>query len=388
MKQPHTDEMSNRRRAASAIMVVVTLPVIIGFGALAVDVGVLYGTRADLQDAADAAALAGASALTGPEMIQVRMETAEFTSVRYQVNEKVYSIAYLNESFGRRQTTVVPEDIAVGWIDLYSATSPLQTGIPPASSNAVQVIVRRTEGSPNGPVELMFAPIFGKHFSNVSASAVAAFDDRVSGYDTSAPGGGALPLTMYVDNHTRQLTEGGDEYAYDPSTESVSPGRDSTREVNVYPGDQAPGNFGLLNIGTPNLGLPALVNQIENGVPPEDFERETGSAELTFYGDEGSVTYDITGNAGLKSSLEKALLTRVGQVVSYFVHDKVDDTGSNAVYRIVGIRFGRVMQARLQAADADRGLWIQPVVYTGAGVRTSRNAPSSGGVAGRIVLAR
>ena len=277
MKQSSRNDRSNRRRAASAVVVLVTLPVIIGFGALAVDVGVLYGTRADLQDAADAAALAGVSALTTPDMMQVRMETAEFRTVRHQAREKVHSIAYLNESFGRRHTTVEPKDIGVGWIDLYSATSPLQRHVAPGSNNAVQVIVRRTEGSPNGPVELMFAPIFGKHFSNVAASAVAAFDDRVSGYDTSAPGGGILPFTMHVDDYTRQLTEGGDDYAYDPSSESVAPGPDGTREVNVYPGGEAPGNFGLLNIGTPNQGLPALADQIENGVPPEDFELEIGS---------------------------------------------------------------------------------------------------------------
>jgi len=388
MKQSSRNDRSDRRRAASAVVALVTLPVIIGFGALAVDVGVLYGTRADLQDAADAAALAGVSALTTYEMMQVRMETAEFTTVKYQVDEIVHSIAYLNESFGRRQTIVEPGDIGVGWIDLNSATSPLQTGVPPASSNAVQVIVRRSDESANGPVELMFAPIFGKHFSNVSASAVAAFDDRVSGYDTSAPGGRILPFTMHVDDYTRQLTEGGDDYAYDPSSESVAAGPDGTREVNVYPSGEAPGNFGLLNIGIPNQGLPALADQIENGVPPEDFELETGSAELTFHDGEEPDTYDITGNPGLKSALEKSLLTRVGQVVGIFVHDQVDTGGSNAVYRIVGIRFGRVMEARLQTSDVNRGLWIQPVTYTGAGVRTSRNAPSSGGVGGRIVLAR
>ena len=44
-----------RRRAATAVLVLVTLPVMLGMAALAIDVCVMYNTRADLQRAADAA---------------------------------------------------------------------------------------------------------------------------------------------------------------------------------------------------------------------------------------------------------------------------------------------------------------------------------------------
>lgn len=388
MKRSPARINTRRRRATTVILVLVTLPVILGFGALAVDVGVLYGTRADLQNAADAAALAGVSALTTAEMMQVRMAAGELTSVRNVAMQEVQSIAELNDSFGASQTAVEPRDVAIGWIDLGSATSPLQTGFAPAASNAVHVTVRRSEDSVNGPVHLFFAPIFGKRFGNVSASAVAAFDDRVAGYDTSAPGGGVLPLTMHIDDYDKQVITGGDVFNYDRVTDSVSMGADGTREVNVYPGDQAPGNFGLLNIGRPDQGLPEIIAQIENGVPPEDFERETGSAVLTFSDGGERGTYDIMGNPGLKTALEDSIDSRIGQVIAFFVHDWVDEGGANTVYRVVGMRFGRVMEASLQVSSASRGLWVQPVTYVGSGVRTSPGAPSSGGVAGRIVLAR
>ena len=45
-------------RGATAIIVAISLLVLIGFLALAVDVGYLYGTKNELQNTADAAALA------------------------------------------------------------------------------------------------------------------------------------------------------------------------------------------------------------------------------------------------------------------------------------------------------------------------------------------
>ena len=46
--------------------------VLLGFGALTIDVGVMYNVRADLQRSADAAALAGAAAYTSDKMLQIR----------------------------------------------------------------------------------------------------------------------------------------------------------------------------------------------------------------------------------------------------------------------------------------------------------------------------
>src|SRR5438128_11359498 len=57
--------VSGRDRGAVAIMVAVALPLLAAFVALAVDVGHAYLVRNQLQNAADAAAMAGARALDG-----------------------------------------------------------------------------------------------------------------------------------------------------------------------------------------------------------------------------------------------------------------------------------------------------------------------------------
>ena len=51
-----------RKRGAMLVLVAVSLGMLIGFAALAVDFGMLYDARSETQRAADAAALAGASA--------------------------------------------------------------------------------------------------------------------------------------------------------------------------------------------------------------------------------------------------------------------------------------------------------------------------------------
>ena len=54
---------SSVRRGAAVVQVAVFLTTLIGFAALAIDVGLLYNERADLQKTADAAALAAAAEL-------------------------------------------------------------------------------------------------------------------------------------------------------------------------------------------------------------------------------------------------------------------------------------------------------------------------------------
>ncbi len=100
------------------------------------------------------------------------------------------------------------------------------------------------------------------------------------------------------------------------------------------------------------------------------------------------MSYEVTGNPGMKASLEASIEQRIGDVVGFFVHDAVANSGSNTVYRLVGMRFARVMGVRFQGAQAQRGLWVQPVTYVGPDVITIPGAPSSDGVAGKILLAR
>jgi len=381
----------NRRRGVAAVLVLVLLPVLVGFAALVIDVGVLYNTRADLQNAADVAALAGASALAGDEMMHVRMygnTSDQMSSIVNLSVQRAASVSMLNPSWATTETVMGNADVTMGWLDLTSATTSILPGAAPSTYNAVQTVALRTADGANGAVELLFARIFGKSTSELQATATAAFDDRVAGYDmTIVPG--AMPITVSETVFEADFATGGDKFAYDADFDSVSSGSDGLREIKLYPYDLAPGNFGLLNIGSGNQGVPSLQAQIVDGVSPADYEQEVGTSVLTFQDSNGSTaSYSITGNPGLKASLETSLQGRVGSIVGFFVHDSVSDGGANATYNITGIRWGRVVAVSVNGPESERGLWIQPVILAGDGVILSSTGSSTGGLTGRVVLAR
>ena len=383
---------TDRRRAVVAVQVVVVMFVLIGFAALTVDVGVMYNVRADLQRSADAAALAGAAAYATDKMLQIRQGADGYSGI-YEVvglaSGQVNTFAGLNPSLGVSSTYIEPNDIRAGWIDVTSGTNPLQPGVAPDSYNALQVTARRTSDGANGPIELLFANIFGCSTSETSASAVAVYDDRVGGFDPGAGPGYLLPFTVHRNYFTDALVNGPDSYGFDANDKTVTSAPDGIREFRLFPNDSAPGNFGLLNIGTLNQGVDDLRVQIENGVTPEDLEGEIGTSVLTFFDEDGdSVTHDITGSPGLDVSLESSLDLREGDVVAFLLHDQVVEGGANSVYTVTDIRFGRVMDLRLQGAVFNRGLWVQPFSYAGPGVVLNPAAPATNGLAGRIVLVR
>ena len=385
-------ESCSQRRAITAVLVLVMVPMLLAVAALTIDVGAMINARADLQDAADAAAMAGASAYISDEMMLVR-EGAEGTTalneVLYSAVERAAAFSLLNTTLGGAGILLEPGDVVTGWIDVTSATSPIQTSPAPEDYNSVQVTVRRTLDSTNGPVDLFFAPIFNRLYGEVTATATAVFDDHAGGFDVSKGPGLLMPFTINEDEYKAQLVSGDDQYEYDPDSDSVSFNSDGVKEINLYPYNMAPGNFGLLNIGTPNQGEPALADQIENGTSPEDMELETGSPVLTFYDEGGDpVTYSITGDPGMKVALEPSVEMRKGDLVAFFLHDQVTDGGSNTVYRITDVCFGLVMDVNLTGESSTQGLWIQPAAYVGPAVVLSRNAPSSGGMAGQLMLAR
>lgn len=372
-----------RRRGAVMVFTVVMIFVLIGFASLTLDVGALYGVRADLQNAADASALSGASVLAGDDMLKVRVtKNGSISAVTSMIFDRAHDVGLRHTSFGASGTVLEQSDVVTGWIDLVSSTSAIDTGKPASQFNAVYVLARRSHTSANGPVKFFFASIFGKKEGEVSASAVAAYDDRVSGYDPGAGGADLWPFTIRLTEYDKQVAAGSDKYDYDSNTGNVSSGKDGVPEVDIYPANLGPGNFGALRIKGGSQ-----ITHIEDGIPPEDIEEEIGTEQLNFYDDHGkAVTYSISGDPGLKASLENSIKTRIGDVVAVPVHDVVSGGGANTKYRVVGLRFARVMRVSLQSGS--KGLWVQPVSYAGPGVIVAPSAPSSGGVAGRFVLVR
>jgi hypothetical protein len=86
----------------------------------------------------------------------------------------------------------------------------------------------------------------------------------------------------------------------------------------------------------------------------------------------------------MKASLESSIVKRIGDIVAVPIHDQVTGSGANTTYRIVGVRFARLMSVSLKSGT--KYVWMQPTTYVGSGVLTHASAPSSGGTAGMCVL--
>ena len=348
----------------------------------------MVNTKTDLQIAADAAALAGVSALSTDEMMRVRMredDPSTMVAVTRMAERLAARFSSYNPSLGTETTYIDPKDITVGWIDLESGTSPIVTDVPPSQFNAVQTIVRRTHKSRNGPVELLFARIFGFTTGEVPATATAVFDDRVAGLPPSN-GPTIWPFSINETVFLDSFKNGGDQFGYDDVTDSVSGFGDGINEIHLFPNKSAPGNFGTLNFGGSGSSS-ELVEQIDYGLTPEDIEAATGSTELNFLDDEGDhITYDIFGNTGISATMEDNLQRHIGELIGFFVHTDVDFNGSNAIYTLERMVFGRLMKAELTGGE--KGIWIQPVTIVDQGANTTADTPSSNGMIGHIMLAR
>jgi len=394
MQTGYPHNLATRRRGAVAVMFAVMIVVLLGFAALSVDVGHLYLAKAELQRTADAAALSGALSLADDRQIMYdegEQSEAQLQEMALAAAGQAVTIAALN-SANNVDPILQNGDVVVGEFDFTNPTAPLDTT---GYVNAVQVTARLTQASANGPVAHFFAPVIGAMHSDVTATAVAAFDDHFVGYAPPSSGTGPLiPFTIYVDEYEEQLVSGPDEFEYDNDLAVVREFPDTVREIRLYPyadeeGGDGAGNFGVLNIGIGNLGVPGVEGQILYGVTAEQLAQEIGTSDIQFYDDNGNpLTYEITGNPGMQVGMADAVEARVGDVVGFFIHNQLVDTGSNSVYTIVNIRFGRLMEVHLTGAPDQRRIRIQPAVYTDPGVITDPDAPSSEGQVGKVLIVR
>ena len=339
----------HRRRAAAFLTTVAAMPVMLGVTALAVDAGYMYVIRGDLQNAADAAAMAACTSLTDES-----------------------NLRFLAERFSRINhaglgATLDPSDVQTGLWERYNRT--FYPGLGPP--NGVSVSVQRLRSRGTG-VSLFFANALGIGETDLSATAIASVDDRFAGFDPGAHGGARLlPFTKHID-------------AYDPHAAAGTEAVLWPAGADVADSDIA-GNFGTVNF----RGNSALVtgDLIDEGVLPSDLLNNLGVNELTYLDAGGSaVTYSFDGTPGLMTSLESNLLPLIGQVIGFFVHDDAQPGGSNTLYRNVGIRFGRVMRVNLESTPAE--LVVMPAPYIGPGVVTDESAPSTNGQIGRVTLVR
>ncbi len=378
------------RRGAIAPLAVFMLPIFLAMTAYMVDTGYITVTMAQLQNAADSAALAGASKLLVPNVSPSLQNTLAQTAVNNAIAE-AQKYALLNTA-GGVSLQLAASDIIVGY-----QSSPGAAVIPWSSGqpfpNAVQVTVRR-DSTLNNPLSLFFGPVIGTPSWSGSSQATAGVNTnryQVTGFNTTANGPNPLLLPIGVDvNYLNTFLSTGqspdgivhDSYTAVPSSSAlpypsnVTSGPDNIPELtDVYPDNTSPGNFGLLNLNftNPVNNSPQFESWILNGPTPADIATFGANG---FQATPSNPTI-VKGGPGMKSVLVSDLNAIIGESRVLPVFSTYSGNGSNTYYTIVGFVGVTVVQATGHGSNEQISFQPMPIVDPTA---TSTTSTSTGSI--------
>ncbi len=345
MKRSKRRFLFGKRRGVVAVLIAVLLVPLMAMLAFAVDCGYIMHAKAELQNAADAAALAGAAKLLVPQ-VGGTTSTGGIPMVSLATSE-AQKFSVLNTA-GNHTLSLASSDIVVGYMS--SPTNQSQ-GLTAWSSgplpNSIRVLVRR-DTTVNTPLNTFFARVLGINNCSAAATATASYvpTTTTTGFKSTAAYAKLLPIAVDVNFWNTFISTGkspdgtiSDNFSATlpnsttQAPNNVSSGADGVPEFNdVYPNSNSPGNFGLISIGAPATSTPSFRNWIDNGASPSD---------LSYFGSDGlqatpSNPATMAGGPGLKSTLVSDLASVVGQPREVPLFSSVSGNGANTQYTVVG----------------------------------------------------
>jgi Flp pilus assembly protein TadG len=360
---------SRRRHRGSVVVLTVFLLIgMVGCIAFALDLGVIYTARTELQRSADSAALAATwrlleDQIASHEQISKSLATTHSRDVAVQ-------FAGLNP-VASQSPGLSEEDVVVGHYVPATGT------VDPDSSlytNTVQVNVQRTDAQ-NGQIRLFFARALGVNELGLQCSATAAFWSGFSGFQMPEDGSnlGMLPITLDRDTYESEFVvflENGvvndDNYSYNPDTGAITDGPDGIPEVNLYPqGTGSPGNRGTVDFGNPNNATPDLQRQILYGLNEDDLSYFGGTLEFDANGE-----IIVNGDTGISAAIKSSLEAIRGEPRMIPIFDSVSGNGNNAMYTITAFTGIRILKVKLTGSMGTKVVIIQPApMQTRGGIR-------------------
>jgi len=154
---------SNSARGVVTILAALSMTLLLGIAALVVDLGLLFLTKYELQNAADAGALAGARQLHAAEA-GVDWDGGE---------QRADAVSRRNGNFGRLVTE--PETVAGYWDPVLGGSVVARDAVidPTSVFPGVTVVIRREAGLNGGPIRPFFAGLLGINAMDVAVSSTA-----------------------------------------------------------------------------------------------------------------------------------------------------------------------------------------------------------------------
>ena len=222
-RSPYIKKLLHGQRGNIAILFALCLPVLLGCAALAVDLARLNLTKVELQNAADAAALAGAKSLS--------VSSTVATATALQVAQSNFANA------SQIQVAV----IQTGYWDL--TTKSFSTPGTPGTGKvpAIMVTVPISSTQNNGPLKLFFAPILGiANISNIQASSIAILNNGT---------GGPFDYAIFSGSNTETLTFNGSGFTITGSVHTNDDLNINGSSITITGAAEAYGNFSINGSG-------------------------------------------------------------------------------------------------------------------------------------------
>jgi len=214
--------LGNRRGAVAVIVALLSL-VLFMFVALAIDIGYLAVTKNELQNIADAGALAGARRVgrlyeCNGDIINCTESMSYEDQQTYAVDpdtvgDVVSDVASRNQAGGRDSIIINDTDIVIGQWNSDTVPGTINP-VTPVAPTAVRVTARR-DSQANNAITTFFAGVMGVDTLEVSADATAA----LSGLSSMAEG--YLPIPVAINHDYVRTMPCNEDFVFHPSSGDV-----------------------------------------------------------------------------------------------------------------------------------------------------------------------
>jgi hypothetical protein len=368
-------KVSRRPGAVAPLMALLAIP-LLGMAAFSIDLGYLVLVQTDLQNAADAAALAGAEQMQNlfvqyyapGQTFQDGYLTYATTNVKPTgsvsglptgLTPTTGSPMWNAKLYGKLNTAggvnihISEDDITFGYTDSSGSYSTTYTGFP----NTIQVIARRDDEK-NGSVGLFFGPVFNKDSQSLRATARATIYtgdvtslQKITGLDAHI-----LPVALDVNIWDTFYSTG-----VSPDG-TIHTGSNGNPQLHVYPNStNTPGSFGLIDVGPAQNNSPAFSTWIDSGQTPNDIQYLLDNSLLPV---SMSAPQAWKVGPGLKSTLLSDFQSQMGKSMliplftpaSTLPYTAASGNGQGATYAIVGFAGVAISQADGNGGNMDISL--------------------------------
>jgi hypothetical protein len=342
---------STRRRGAVFVLAALAMVLIFGLTAFTVDVGFITMSKGQLQNVADASALAGlielgdglgpGATLTAAQVSDAAAQAAVATAAANRAAE--LTSVYCDPARDVRVGNYSFDSISGTWVKQWNVTP----------YNMIEVSLHRDQAGStigDGPLDLFFAPVMGTDDASLTVVSTAVLQPGV-GIGGNSDGGdqdgfiGILPITLDEPTWDNLVYNGvgTDNYSYNPVTGEVTDGPDGIKEVNLYPTNAAglPGNRGTVDFGHTGNSTADISRQILYGLSEEDLE--IFDQPLNFE----NGPFNVNGDTGLSAGIKDELEAIKGEPRTIPIFDDAWGNGNNAYYRIVKFVGIRIMNVKL-----------------------------------------